>query len=450
MKKLLSLSFPLIISQLVAVALVFTDVWMMSRLSVADLAAGGLGASVYNFVFIIAGSTVGCVANLIAIAYGQRVSRPAYGDQKIRHAVKGGVLLTLILSSLLTICFSFMPLILEKAQQPTEVITLAMEYVNTLKWAMLPTLFLLVLRGLTSALGDTRSIMIMSISTIILNIPISYLLAFSFELGLTGLGTGTAIAAAISMVGYGFWVFSQPKYQVYAPWLKREEYSFRLLLPLLALGLPIAIAALLEHGLIYGGTLMAGMLSVTALALHQVLLQCLSFTWSINFGFCQAAAILVGRAYGEGDLGRIRRIAAHSFIIVTLISVVLSAIFVAWPEFIAAIFQLSDVSDGVSMTDLLSAVLWVVALCFVVDAWQLLAINLLRGMKIVMRPTIVTAVGYWVCGIPATWVLMNSFGLAGIWGGIGIGLGITGILLLIQTLQAMSPHRLDVNLASGM
>ena len=62
MKKILSLAFPLIISQLIAMALVLTDVWMMSRLSVSALAAGGLGASIYSFVFIVASSTVGCVA----------------------------------------------------------------------------------------------------------------------------------------------------------------------------------------------------------------------------------------------------------------------------------------------------------------------------------------------------------------------------------------------------
>ncbi|MGF1754699.1 MATE family efflux transporter, partial [Vibrio makurazakiensis] len=46
MKKILALAFPLIISQLISMALVLTDVWMMSRMSVSALAAGGLGASI--------------------------------------------------------------------------------------------------------------------------------------------------------------------------------------------------------------------------------------------------------------------------------------------------------------------------------------------------------------------------------------------------------------------
>tara|TARA_Y100001956_G_scaffold82829_2_gene105990 strand:+ start:4587 stop:5927 length:1341 start_codon:yes stop_codon:yes gene_type:complete len=445
MKKILTLAIPLIISQMISMALVLTDVWMMSRLSVSAIAAGGLGASVYSFVFIIAGSTVGCVANLIAIAYGQRIARPEFGNQQIRLAVKGAVLLSVVLTVILTISFAFVPQLLALANQPSELAEPAMQYVDTLKWAMLPSLLLLVLRGLTSAFGNVRSIMVMSLLTVFLNVPISYALAFPLGLGLAGLGAGTALAATIVMLGYAAWVFKRPEYASFAPWLNREEYSWSLLTPLLAMGLPIALAALLEHGLIYGGTLMAGTISIAALALHQILLQCLSFTWNINFGFSQAAAILVGQDFGAENYDGIKRTALRSFGITTLLSVVLAGGFMLWPELIAGIFNLDA-----DLTHLLTMVLWVVALSFVVDAWQLLAINLLRGMKIVMGPTIMTAIGYWAFGLPAAWLLMPRFELAGIWGGIGIGLGVTGVLLLVQLLFAIRKQRNTDSLAMAV
>lgn len=436
MKKILSLAVPLIISQMISMALVLTDVWMMSRLSVSALAAGGLGASIYSFVFIIAGSSVGCVANLVAIAYGQRLARPEFGNQQIRLAIKGAVLLSFILSVILSLCFAFVPQLLAATKQPSELVAPAMEYVNALKWAMLPSLLLLVLRGLTSAFGNVRSIMVMSLLTVTLNVPISYVLAFSLDLGLTGLGAGTALAALIVTIGYGTWVFKRPEYLSFAPWHNREEYSWSLLTPLLAMGLPIAMAALLEHGLIYGGTLMAGTISIAALALHQILLQCLSFTWNINFGFSQAAAILVGQDFGAENYQGIKQTALRSFGITTLLSVVLAGGFILWPEVIANFFNLDS-----ELSTLLNLVLWVVALSFIVDAWQLLAINLLRGMKIVMRPTLLTAIGYWLFGLPAAWLLMPGYQLTGIWAGIGIGLGVTGVLLLVQLLIAIRKQR---------
>lgn len=444
MKKILTLAFPLIISQLISMALVLTDVWMMSRISVSALAAGGLGASIYFFIFIIASSTVGCVANLIAIAYGQRVARPEFGNSQIRLAVKGATMLAFVLSALLMASFWLAPLVLEAAKQPQEVITLAMEYVHALKWVMLPSLILLVLRGLTSAFGNVRSILVMSIITVILNVPVSYFLTFTLDMGLTGLGLGTAIAAFMVMIGYTVWVFKRDEFKQFAPWLHTEEYSLKLMSPLLLMGLPIAIAALLEHGLIYGGTLMAGTISIASLALHQILLQCLSFTWNFNFGFSQAAAILVGRDYGSGNYEGIKRTSIQSFMLVSVLSVALSAVFILWPEMIASIFKLDDGTGA--MTSLLASVIWVVALCFIVDAWQLLAINLLRGMKIVSMPTVMTAIGYWVFGLPTAWYLMPKFELAGIWGGIGVGLGVTGILLLIHLMVVLNKNSKALNI----
>ena len=418
MKKILSLALPLIFSQLIGMALVLTDVWMMSRLSVADLAAGGLGASVYSFVFIIAGCIVGCVANLIAIAYGQSVARPEFGFQQIRYAIKGAVMLSVLLTLVLNASFVFVPDLLRQASQTQNVISIAMVYLGTLKWAMLPTLLLLVLRGLTSTFGDARSVLVMSIVTVLLNVPLSYLLAFELDWGISGLGAGTSLSALFVLIGYSFWVFRRSTYYRFAPWLNLDEYSLKLMNPLLVMGMPIAIAGLLEHGLIYGGTLMAGVISVASLALHQILLQCLSFTWSINFGFSQAASILVGKDFGAGNHQGIKETVKKSFVIVSVLSAIIAAVFMAWPGVIAGFFQLNDptVSGDSDLTLMLSSLLWVVALCFVADAWQLLAINLLRGMKIVLMPTALTAVGYWVFGLPAAWLLMRDYGLAGIWG----------------------------------
>ncbi|NOH83975.1 MATE family efflux transporter [Vibrio sp. 03-59-1] len=439
MKKILSLALPLIFSQLIGMALVLTDVWMMSRLSVADLAAGGLGASVYSFVFIIAGCIVGCVANLIAIAYGQSVARPEFGFQQIRYAIKGAVMLSVLLTFVLNASFAFVPDLLRQASQTQDVISIAMVYLGTLKWAMLPTLLLLVLRGLTSTFGDARSVLVMSIVTVLLNVPLSYLLAFELDWGISGLGAGTSLSALFVLIGYSFWVFRRSTYYRFAPWLNLDEYSLKLMNPLLVMGMPIAIAGLLEHGLIYGGTLMAGVISVASLALHQILLQCLSFTWSINFGFSQAASILVGKDFGAGNHQGIKETVKKSFVIVSVLSAIIAAVFMAWPGVIAGFFQLNDpaASGDSDLTLMLSSLLWVVALCFVADAWQLLAINLLRGMKIVLMPTALTAVGYWVFGLPAAWLLMRDYGLAGIWGGIGIGLAATGVLLLFQLMMIL-------------
>ncbi|MCL9780135.1 MATE family efflux transporter [Vibrio sp. S4M6] len=443
MKKIVYLALPLIVSQLISVALVLTDVWMMSRISVDALAAGGLGASVYTFIFVVSSSIVGCVANLIAIAFGQRAARPEHAERQIRLAIKGAVLLSIVLTIVISIIFVFIPHWLVLADQSPQIVKSAMEYADAMKWALLPSFLLLVLRGLTSAFGRVRSIMVMSILTVLINVPISYCFAFVFNMGLAGLGYGSSLAAFLVMIGYCAWVFSRHEFNRFAPWSNLKEYSFKLILPLLSLGVPIALAATLENGLIYGGTLLAGMIGVVALAVHQILLQCLSFAWNINFGLSQAAAIMVGQDYGADNPAGIKRTSWHSFVLVTAISGVLSAIFILWPNAIQSLFGISATNTDVSQ--LFNSVIWIVALCFVVDGWQLLAINLLRGMKIVNRPTVSTAVGYWLFGLPSAWVLMSHFGLSGIWSGIGIGLAVTGVLLLLQLNSAIGKQRNTTN-----
>ncbi|UXI04129.1 MATE family efflux transporter [Photobacterium sp. TY1-4] len=430
MKKLVTLAIPLIISQLVAQLLIFTDVWMMAQLSIMAIAGGGLGATVYSIVFIIAGSTVGCVANLIAIAYGMRASRPAQGDQEIRAAVKGGVLLSVILTLALQPVFLLMPEMLSMAGQDPQAVVLAVDYLDALKWSMLPTLILLVLRSLVSAFGDTRSVMVMSLVTVVLNVPLSYLFAFEWNLGLAGLGYGTALAALLVMFGYGYWVFQQPKYRDYHPLQQLREYRVGIMLPLLGLGVPIMIATMLEHALFSGAVLLAGTLGAVSLAIHQIALQCLNLSWNVAFGFSQAASILVSQHVGRQEPQLVRRYAYLGLFLVTAVSAVFGVAVSVWPEFLTQVFSVEGDALAMDLVAALPSVMIMVALCFVVDGWQLAAISILRGMKVVKAPTVSTVIGYWLIGLPAAWYLMKGMGLEGIWAGLGIGLAATGVMLV--------------------
>ncbi|KLV05377.1 multidrug transporter MatE [Photobacterium aquae] len=437
MKKLISLAVPLIISQLVAQLLVFTDVWMMSRLSIMAIAGGGLGASVYSIVFTVAGSTVGCVANLIAIAYGKRVSQPEKGDAEVNRSLKSGVLLAVLLTLALQPLFYLMHHLLIAADQDPQAVVLAMDYMDALKWSMLPTLMLLVLRSLVSAFGDTRSVMVMSVATVVLNVPLSYLFAFGLNMGLAGLGYGTSLAAFIVMVGYGYWVFTRPKYRRYNPFVALDQYKLGILLPLLAIGVPIMIATMLEHALFSAAALLAGTLGAVSLAIHQIAMQCLNLSWNIAFGLSQAASILVSQHMGRQEPDMVKRYAKLGVVLVTVTSAVFGLLVSLKPEFLTVVFNVEGDALASELVAQLPGVMIMVAMCFVVDAWQLTAISILRGMKIVKAPTISTAIGYWLIGFPAAWVLMSVMGLRGVWAGLGIGLAATGIMLVVILLREL-------------
>ncbi|MGR5142101.1 MATE family efflux transporter [Photobacterium sp. DNB23_23_1] len=437
MKKLISLAVPLIISQLVAQLLVFTDVWMMAQMSILAIAGGGLGAAVYSIIFTVAGSTVGCVANLIAIAYGKRLKDTDKGDAEVSISLKSGLLLSVILTLTLLPLFFLMDGLLLKANQDPEAIVLAVDYLDALKWAMLPTLILLVLRSLVSAFGDTRSVMVMSIVTVILNVPLSYLIAFHWQMGLAGLGYGTALAAFIVMLGYGYWVFTRNKYRQYNPLTHWHEYRLGILVPLLAIGVPIMIATLMEHALFSTAVLLAGTLGAVSLAIHQIAMQCLNLSWNVAFGLSQAASILVSQHVGQQEPEIVKYYAKQGLILVTITSTLLGILLIANPEFLTVVFNVEGDTLAGELVAALPGVMIMVAACFVVDAWQLAAISILRGMKVVKTPTVTTVIGYWLIGLPAAWLLMHKFGLEGVWGGIAVGLAATGLMLLFILLREL-------------
>jgi len=169
------------------------------------------------------------------------------------------------------------------------------------------------------------------------------------------------------------------------------------------------------------------------LAVHQIALQILSFSWNIAFGIAQATSMEVGLHFGAGEKKAvIKKTAANGLLLATVCSAVIGGIFILYPDALTAVLASEQDVLFDELVLILPTVILVTASCLVVDAWQLMALNILRGLKIVTGPALLTAVGYCLAGLPAAWLLMANFQLAGIWAGIGLGLGLTGILLLVQ------------------
>jgi len=78
--------------------------------------------------------------------------------------------------------------------------------------------------------------------------------------------------------------------------------------------------------------------------------------------------------------------------------------------------------------------LLVAALFQLVDAAQVMALGLLRGVQDTRVPMIYAVISYWVIGIPCAWALGFPAGLGGvgIWLGLTIGLVVAGVLMMTR------------------
>jgi MATE family multidrug resistance protein len=66
-----------------------------------------------------------------------------------------------------------------------------------------------------------------------------------------------------------------------------------------------------------------------------------------------------------------------------------------------------------------------------VDAAQVMALSLLRGLQDTRVPMLITVISYWLIGIPISYILgfIFDFRGTGIWLGLVVGLAIAALLL---------------------
>ena len=109
-----ALAWPILIGQLAVIANGVVDTMMTARYSATDLAALGLGASVYISIFVGLSGVMQALSPTIGQLYGAR------RWEAIGFEVRQGVWLTLFLSSLGAIALCFPQPLLSIAQAPAE------------------------------------------------------------------------------------------------------------------------------------------------------------------------------------------------------------------------------------------------------------------------------------------------------------------------------------------
>lgn len=93
---------------------------------------------------------------------------------------------------------------------------------------------------------------------------------------------------------------------------------------LIVIGTPIASALLMQYGVLSVSALLAGLISTSALAAHQIALQITVITSMIAFGISMAAAVRVGHAVGRNDGPGIKRADLVAMLLGTLIAALLT------------------------------------------------------------------------------------------------------------------------------
>ena len=158
------------------------------------------------------------------------------------------------------------------------------------------------------------------------------------------------------------------------------------------------------------------------------------FTFMIPVGFTVACSILVGTNIGKGDIKAIKHYYRLSIICATIVGAIQVVILLFARDWIISIFTTEEaVIEQMEMA-------WSIFLVFVLfDTIQGVAQAAIRASQQQKCGAIITALAYWVIGIPVTLLLVFKYakGIRGIW--VGPTLAVTFLTITyIQIFTSMN------------
>lgn len=422
---MLALAAPVIVAELGWVSMGLVDTLIVGRLGPDAIGAVGLASTLFIAVAVFAMGLLLGLDPLVSQAFG------AGRIGECHHWLIAGVWLAILATPPIVGAVYLINASLPLLGLPPAVLALARPYLAVIGWSLAPLLLYFAFRRYLQAMGIVRPITYTLIAANVVNAAANWMLVFG-DFGAPALGAiGSAYAtlAARTVMAVALFGVILRRERHMQPRLRETPLRLDLarVRRLIGLGLPAGGQMLLEVGVFASATALAGRVSTTALAAHQIAVHMASVTFMIPFGLASAAAVRVGHAVGRRDGGGavmagwtaialgVSFMAGAALVFLTMPAALIRA-FSADPEvisigvrllFVAAIFQLFDGLQGVTT-------------------------GALRGLGDTRTAMLWNLGGHWFVGLPLGYLLCFrwGYGLVGLWWGLSVGLIICGVSLV--------------------
>lgn len=424
----LRLGLPLIGSHVAQFAVVMTDTLLLGWYDVGALAAQVLAGTLFFILFIVGSGFAWAVMPLISECAGQ-------GDAtQVRRVTRMGLWLSMLAGVAVMPAFVFAPAVLRLFGQEPELAALAGEYLAIQGWSIFPALVVMVLKSYLSALERTRVVLWVTLVAVAVNAGVNWLLIFGHwgfpEMGIRGAAWASLVVNLLSaalLIAYAVRVL--PEHALFRRLWRPDVPALR---QVFALGWPIGLTSLAETGLFSASSIMMGWLGEVPLAAHGIALQITALVFMVHVGLANAATIRTGQAFGRGDLEGMLTGAWVVLAMSAAVVAVTMGLFLTAAGPMVGLFLDPDDPARDAVIALGIGLLAAAALFQAMDAGQVMALGLLRGVQDTRGPMWIAAVSYWPIGVTSSYVLAFPLGLGGvgIWLGLALGLAVAAVLLL--------------------
>lgn len=414
LRKNILLSGPVVIGQLGHIMVGVADSLMVGRLGVVPLAGATFAGTFYHILMLFGIGVSYAITPMVA-------ATDPKDKPKILRYLQDGFVLNIVLGLLLFFISWITSFFLEHFGQEPEVVVAARPYLLIMCASIVPLMIFQTFRQYAEGLSDTVNPMVVSIFANILNVGLNYLLIYG-KLGAPALGlNGAGYATLISrIVMFALMI-----------WLVRKKWTgFKLkfdwpgIRQLLRLGLPSGLQYVFEVGAFATSAIMVGWISAEALAAHNIALNLAAISYMAATGLAAASTIRIGNQMGLKDRKNLRMAGFSSFGLVVAFMSICGVIFIVFRNVLPALYIENEIVQKTAAT------LLIIAAGFqIFDGIQAVGLGVLRGLKDVRVPTIITFVSYWLIAIPCGYWFgfIIGWGVNGIWYALSIGLTIAGI-----------------------
>ncbi len=429
-RSIAALAWPVLVAQLAVIASGVLDTVMSGHYGAADLAAVGIGASVYFSVFIGLLGIVNSLSPIAAQLYGGR------HFEKIGEETRQTAWIAVVLAVPGVLVLAFPDPLLASLGAPPEVLARTRAYLHGVAWATPAMLLFRVFFALTTAVSRPRVVMTTNLLYFAIKAPLNAVFIYGAfgapELGGPGCAVATAIASwtvcAIAWTVCAVHPIYAP-YRVFARWSWPHAHA---IWNHLKLGVPMGLAQFVEVTSFTFMALFLARLGATTSAGHQIAANVTGVMYMFAIAVGNATGVLTAQAVGAND----RRGARHTGLAGMAIMLGVSAcagaaILVAAPG-IASLYSRDD-----AVRALAAQLLAYLAFFQLFDGAQTVIVSALRGYRIAFVPMLVYTVLLWGVGLGGGYALglmhvdaAQAFGLATPMGAAGFWLAAVASLAL--------------------
>ena len=407
------------ISQLGHITVGVFDSLMIGKVSVSQLAAVSLATSIFSFILLFC----------IGLSYGitPLISSSDRGKKYVSSILYNGMLVNVISSILLVSFVILTKHLLSYLGQDEEVLFHTYSYLDIICISLIPLILFQTFKQFIEGLGFTKPSMYISVISNVINIVLNAVLIFGLfgfpRLEIIGAAYATLISRVIMFLLILIYCLNDRRFSKY---ILKTKFLVNLnhIKDIFRIGFASGLQYIFEVGAFSVATVMTGSIGAIHLAAHQIALNLASISYMIASGIGSASMISLSYYDGKRNFEDMRRSGFASFLLVFILMIVSALVFIIFRNYLPVLYV-----DDSSVINIASTLLIIAGLFQISDGIQAVGLGILRGIRDIKKPTIVTFISYWIISIPLSYFLgiEYGYGVYGIWIGLSVGLTLAAI-----------------------